>query len=310
MTPALAQWDPSAVGRAPQRAARLGLSCSGSCPSWGRKGSASTPSLPAPRSWEGRGGWGTPQHSSPCFFGTLGWRGGIRVGEGGPWPISTLPANLSLLFSAPPYKIPLQLHPQHRRWPGSTRTRSCPTDWSLDPVPPPEPLNPGPGGSPGKGGCGCTCHPAPPSARVSLAPNPPATPSLHIFRVRLPQKTPNPHAGDAGRPGSPCPAGSRFARERCPVHAVSQAGPAPGLRAAWCACLSPSQAEPSRARGAGRMLQCRRVRQAPIYGQAVWWPQGRPALPPPLAVMQARAGASAEAKGQAREPANVSLLLI
>lgn len=48
--------------------------------------------------------WGTPQHSSPWFFGTLGWRGGIRVGEGGPWPISALPANLSLLFSVPPIK--------------------------------------------------------------------------------------------------------------------------------------------------------------------------------------------------------------
>lgn len=309
MAPALAQWDPSAVGPGPPTCSQAGPVLLWVLPIMGEEGECKHPEPASTQGLGGQRGVGDTPAQQPLFFWDPGLEGWDPCWGGGSMAHLHAACQSELAFLSPPYKIPLQLHPQHRRWPGSTSTRSCPTDWSLDPVPPPEPLNPGPGGSPGTGGCGCTCHPAPPSARASLAPNPPATPSPHIFRVRLPQ-TPNPHAGDAGRAGSPCPAGSRFARERCPVHAVPQAGPAPGLRAAWCACLSPSQAEPSRARGAGRMLQCRRVRQAPIYGQAVWWPQGRPALPPPLAVMQARAGASAEAKGQAGEPANVSLLLI
>lgn len=119
-----------------------------------------------------------------------------------------------------------------------------------------------------------------------------STISAH-FRVRIPQNTPFPRAGDAGRAGSPCPAGSRSARERCPARAVSPAGPAPGRRAAWGACLPPSRAEPSRAeREEPTEPQCPSVRQAPIYGLAVWRPRGaQPCLPPPPLCKQEQGGA-------------------
>ena len=117
MAPASAPWGPRAVGPGLPACSRAGAA---SFPSWGRKGSGNTPSMPAP--WGGRaeGCVGHPSTAALSFLGRWAGGDGVRVGEGGPQSISTLLVKLRLFFSVLQIKpLCIYTHPtaQEVAWP-------------------------------------------------------------------------------------------------------------------------------------------------------------------------------------------------
>lgn len=75
-------------------------------------------------------------------------------------------------------------------------------------------------------------------------------------------------------------------------------------------CGLHGKAEPSRAESWRQSVAVQESLSSPYLWAGVAAAPGEPALPPPRAVMQAGAGQSAEAKGQAGDPVNAPFLLI
>ena len=74
---------PGLWGWAPQHAAGLGLSCSGSCPSWGEEGECKHPEHASTQGLGVQRGVWDPPAQQPLVFWDPELEGGARVGEGG-----------------------------------------------------------------------------------------------------------------------------------------------------------------------------------------------------------------------------------
>lgn len=131
------------------------------------------------------------------------------------------------------------------------------------------------------------------------------TPSSH-FRHKDPPNTPNLQRGDAGWPGHLVLLEVSLDRNavlgvQCPEQGQPQDAEQCGLH---------GKAEPSRAESWRQSAAVPESLSSPYLWAGVAGAPGEPALPPPRAVMQAGAGQSTKAKGQAGDPVNASLLLI